>query len=171
MATARTGRSFRWTGRAHGRLARVRILVDADGCPVKPEIFRVAKRCGVSVRLVANGWVDAPADPLFERVVVAHGADKADDWIAESALSSDIVVTADIPLAARCVGKAGAVLHPGGRVFTDDDIGSALAIRDLLTRLRDSGERTSGPPPFEDRDRSAFLQALDAAIVRGRRRR
>ena len=150
-------------------MTRVRILVDADGCPVKPEIFRVAKRCGVPVRLVANNWVDAPVDPLFEQVVVARGPDAADDWIAENALPADLVVTADIPLAARCVGKAGEVLHPNGRPFTDDDVGSALALRDLLKNLRESGEHTGGPRPFTDRDRSAFLQALDAAIVRGRR--
>ncbi len=149
----------------------MRILVDADGCPVKPEIFRVAIRCQVPVRLVANGWVDAPKDPLFEQVVVPHGADVADDWIAENTLPADIVVTADIPLAARCVGKAAAVLHPNGRPFTDDDVGSALALRDLLKNLRESGEHTGGPAPFRDRDRSAFLQALDAAIVKGRRRR
>lgn len=152
-------------------MARVRILVDADGCPVKPEIFRVAKRCQVPVRLVANGWVDAPRDVLFECVVVPHGADAADDWIAANALPADLVVTADIPLASRCVGRVAAVLHPNGRPFTDDDIGSALALRDLLKNLRESGEHTGGPAPFADRDRSAFLQALDAAIVRGRRRR
>ena len=152
-------------------MARVRILVDADGCPVKPEIFRVAKRCGVPVRLVANQWVDAPVDVLFECVLVGRGPDAADDWIAANAEPADLVVTADIPLAARCVGKAAAVLHPNGRPFTDAAVGSALALRDLLKSLRDAGEQTGGPPPFRDRDRSAFLQALDAAIVRGRRRR
>lgn len=151
--------------------ARLRILVDADGCPVKPEIFRVAKRCGVAVRLVANQVSEAPGDPLFESVVVGRGADAADDWIAANVGPDDIVVTADVPLAARCVGRAGAVLHPGGRPFTSEGIGAALALRNLLTDLRASGERTGGPAPFQDRDRSAFLQALDTAIARGRRRR
>lgn len=149
----------------------MRILVDADGCPVKPEIFRVAKRCQVPVRLVANQWTDAPRDPLFECVVVGRDLDAADDWIATNAEPADLVVTADIPLAARCVGKAGAVLHPTGRPFTSSDVGAALALRDLLKNLRESGERTGGPAPFRDRDRSTFLQALDAAIVRGRRAR
>ena len=128
-------------------MARVRILVDADGCPVKPEIFRVAKRCGVPVRLVANQWVDAPVDVLFECVLVGRGPDAADDWIAANAEPADLVVTADIPLAARCVGKAAAVLHPNGRPFTDAAVGSALALRDLLKSLRDAGEQTGGPPP------------------------
>lgn len=149
----------------------MRILVDADGCPVKPEIFRVAKRCGVAVRLVANQVTDAPKDPLFECVVVGRGPDAADDWIAANAEPTDLVVTADIPLAARCVGKVAVVLHPTGRPFTADDVGAALALRDLLTNLRASGERTGGPPPFQDRDRSTFLQALDRAIVRGQKRR
>lgn len=151
--------------------ARLRILVDADGCPVKAEVFRVARRCGVAVRLVANQVTDAPSDPLFESVVVGRGADAADDWIAANVGADDIVVTADVPLAARCVGRAGAVLHPAGRAFTSEGIGAALALRDLLTDLRASGERTGGPAPFQDRDRAAFLQALDKAIVHGRKRR
>lgn len=147
----------------------MRIFVDADGSPVKAEVLRVAKRCGVSVALVANGGVDAPTDPQVERVVVGAGADVADDWIAEHAAAGDVVVTADVPLAARCVKKGAAVVHPTGRRFTEDDVGSALAMRDLLTRLRSEGERTRGPAPFTDRDRSAFLQTLDAVVQRGLR--
>ena len=149
----------------------MRILVDADGCPVKAEVYRVAKRCEVGVRVVANAWMETPPAPAVEMVVVEKGPNSADDWIAEHAEADDIVVTADIPLAARCVAKGAAVLHPNGRPFTDDDVGSALALRDLLARLRDAGEITGGPAPFSDRDRSQFLQALDAAIQRGKRRR
>lgn len=147
----------------------MRILVDADGCPVKAEILRVARRCQVPVLLVANQVIDATKDPLVTSVVVGREADAADDWIAQHAEAGDIVVTTDVPLAARVVGRAATVLRPTGKPFTPDDVGTALAVRDLLTSLRASGERTSGPPPFQDRDRSAFLQALDAAIVRGRR--
>lgn len=147
----------------------MRILVDADGCPVKAEVLRVAKRCQVPVLLVANQVTDAPKDPLVESVVVGRGADAADDWIVEHALPADIVVTGDIPLAARVVGQAATVLRPTGKPFTPGDVGSALAVRDLHTALRATGVTTDGPPPFHDRDRSAFLQALDAAIVRGRR--
>src|SRR5688572_10381372 len=104
-------------------------------------------------------------------VVVGGGLDAADDWIVEHVTANDVVVTADIPFAARCVAKRAAVLSPAGRVFTEDGIGSTLAVRDLLTRLRESGERTRGPAPYSDRDRSQFLQALDGAIQRGRRAR
>jgi uncharacterized protein YaiI (UPF0178 family) len=148
----------------------MRIFVDADGCPVKSEVLRVAKRCDLSVRLVANGGVDAPTDPRVERIVVGAGADVADDWIVEHVEPGDVVVTTDVPLAARCVKKGAAVLHPTGREFTEDDIGSALAMRDLLTRLRSEGERTRGPAPFADRDRSQFLQTLDTVVQRGLRR-
>jgi len=149
----------------------VRIHVDADGCPVKPEVYRVAKRYALPVFVVANAWIETPRDPLVEMVVVPKGLNSADDWIAENALAVDIVVTADIPLAARCVAKGSTVLHPAGRPFTDDDIGSALALRGLLAHLREAGEITGGPAPFQDRDRSQFLQALDAAIQRGRRKK
>ncbi len=149
----------------------MQIYVDADGCPVKAEVFRVAKRYAVEVRVVANGWMETPDAPRVAMVVVGQGADAADDWIAERAGADDLVVTGDIPLAARCVAKGAAVLHPTGRRFTENDIGSALALRDLLAHLRESGERTGGPAPFHDRDRSQFLQALDVAIQRGRRKR
>ena len=149
----------------------MRILVDADGCPVKNEVYRVAKRYGLSVHVVSNGWLDTPKDPLVEMVVVGQGLDEADDWIVAHAVAGDVVVTADIPLASRAIAKGAAVLHPTGRRFNENDIGSALAQRDLLARLRESGERTGGPAPFEDRDRSRFLQTLDTAIQQGLRAR
>ena len=149
----------------------MRIHVDADGCPVKQEIYRVAKRYALEVRVVANSGVETPVDPRVEMVMVGNGLDAADDWIVEHAAADDVVVTADIPLAARCVAKGAAVIHPTGRPFNEHDIGSALAVRDLLKTLRESGQRTRGPAPFTDRDRSQFLQALDGAIQRGRRAR
>jgi uncharacterized protein YaiI (UPF0178 family) len=148
----------------------VQIHVDADGCPVKQEVCRVARRCGLPVKFVANTWMQIPDGPLFERVVVSGGLDAADDWIAEHAAAGDVVVTADIPLAARCLTKGAFVVGPTGRRFTDRDIGSALASRALSAHLRESGVRTGGPAPFRERDRSQFLQALDAAIQESRRR-
>lgn len=147
----------------------MKIHVDADGCPVKQEVYRVAKRYGLEVKLVANTWMQTPDDPLVEMVVVSDGFDAADDWIVENAVAGDVVVTADIQLAARCLEKSAAVLGPTGRPFTDDDIGDALASRALAAHLRETGVITGGPAPFRDRDRSQFLQALDAAIQRGRR--
>ena len=147
----------------------IRIFVDADACPVKAEIFRVAERHGLKVFVVANSFMQLPRDPMIERVLVAAGPDKADDWIAARAAPGAIVVSTDVPLAARCV-KAGAdVLAPNGRAFTPDSIGMALATRNLMESLRESGEITSGPKPFAPRDRSAFLSALDSAIQRLKR--
>jgi uncharacterized protein YaiI (UPF0178 family) len=148
----------------------VQIHVDADGCPVKQEIYRVARRYGLAVKLVANKRLQTPDDPLVEMVVVGDGFDAADDWIVEHAGAGDVVVTADIQLAARCLTKGAAVVGPTGRRFTDRDIGGALASRALSAHLRESGVVTGGPPPFRDRDRSQFLQALDQAIQQGRRR-
>ena len=147
----------------------MKILVDADGCPVKQEIRRVAKRCGLAVKLVANKWLAVPDDPLVEMVVVGDGFDAADDWIVEHAAARDVVVTADIQLAARCLKKDALVVGSTGRRFTDRDIGGALASRALSAHLRESGMVTGGPAPFRDRDRSQFLQALDAAVHEGRR--
>lgn len=152
-----------------GYASRVKIHVDADGCPVKQEVYRVAKRCGVHVHVVANTWMQIPAGPGVEMVVVSDGFDAADDWIVEHAEALDVVVTADIPLAARCVAKRAIVIDPKGRRFTEADIGSALASRDLMAHLRESGLITGGPAPFKDRDRSQFLQALDTAIQQARR--
>ena len=148
---------------------RIAIYVDADACPVKPEVYRVAERHGVRVHVVANSFINVPRDPLVERVVVGAGFDAADDWIAARARRGAVVVTADVPLASRCV-KAGAdVIGPTGRPFTEASIGSALATRNLLEELRSAGEVTGGPKPFSPRDRSAFLSALDLAIVRLKR--
>jgi len=145
---------------------QTRIYVDADACPVKDEIFRVAARHGLPVSVVAGGYIRVPQDPLIERIAAGSGMDAADDWIAARAGRGDIVITADIPLADRAV-KAGAVaIAPNGKIFTEDAIGMALAVRNLMTDLRSSGEVTGGPRSFSPRDRSAFLSALDQAIRR-----
>jgi uncharacterized protein YaiI (UPF0178 family) len=148
-----------------------RIYVDADACPVKDEIYRVALRHGLAVSVVAGNFIRVPQDPLIERIAAGSGMDAADDWIAERAGDGDIVITADIPLASRCV-KAGAdVIAPNGKPFTEQSIGMTLAVRNLMTDLRSSGEITGGPRSFSPRDRSAFLSALDTAIRRIQRRR
>jgi uncharacterized protein len=149
--------------------APVRIFVDADACPVKPEIYRVAERHGAKVFVVSNSMMGIPPAPWIERVIVDGAPDAADDWIAERAVRGDIVVTSDIPLAARGV-KAGAdVIGPSGRAFTEASIGMTLATRNLMDDLRSAGQITGGPKPFTARDRSAFLSALDLAIVRLKR--
>ncbi len=145
------------------------IFVDADACPVKPEIYRVAQRYGLPVQVVANSWMRVPLDEAITLHVVSAGLDVADDWIAERATPGDIVITADIPLAARCLERGAEVLGPTGRPFTDDNIGSALATRELLEELRQTGEATGGPPPFAPKDRSRFLQELDRVIHKVRR--
>jgi len=147
----------------------IAIYVDADACPVKQEVYRVAERHGLKVFVVSNSPIAIPRDPLIERVVVAAGMDAADDWIAERAVKGAIVVTQDIPLAARAV-KAGAVaIAPNGKPFTEDTVGMALATRNLMDSLRSAGEITGGPKPFAPKDRSAFLQSLDREIVRLKR--
>ncbi len=147
----------------------IRILVDADACPVKNEVYKVAGRHKVRCWIVANSWMQVPSDVLVERVVVPAGLDVADDWIAERARRGIIVVTTDVPLAARCV-KAGAdVIAPTGKAFTEQSIGMALATRNLMEQLRSSGEITGGPRAFSGQDRSAFLSALDLAITRLKR--
>jgi uncharacterized protein len=148
----------------------IRIYVDADACPVKDEVYRVAGRHQLPVFVVSNSFMRVPQDPLIERVAVAAGPDAADDWIAERADPSAIVITADIPLANRCVKAGAAVIAPNGKTFTEDSIGMALAVRDLMTDLRSAGETTSGPRPFSPRDRSAFLSALDQTVRRMQRR-
>jgi uncharacterized protein YaiI (UPF0178 family) len=148
----------------------IRIFVDADACPVKPEIYRVAERYGLKVYVVANAFMAVPRSDLIERVVVADGPDAADDWIAGRAGETDIVVTADIPLAGRCVRKGAAVIGPTGKPFTEDLIGMALATRDLLTDLRSAGATTRGPRPLNRQDISRFLSALDLAVTRLRRK-
>ncbi len=145
------------------------IYVDADACPVKAEIYRVAERYAHPVTVVANAPIAVPRDPLIGRVVVGAGLDVADDWIAERAGPRDVVVTADVPLAARCVKAGAAVLAPTGKPFSDASIGMALATRNLMDQLRSAGEITGGPKPFTPKDRSAFLQALDRALNRIKR--
>ncbi|MGI8526342.1 MAG: YaiI/YqxD family protein [Pseudolabrys sp.] len=146
--------------------AGIRIFVDADACPVKPEIYRVAERYGLKVYVVANAFMAVPDHDLIERVTVSEGQDAADDWIAQHAGASDIVVTADIPLAGRCIRNSATVIGPTGKPFTDDSIGMAIATRNLLTDLRSAGATTRGPPPLTRQDISRFLSALDLAVVR-----
>ena len=148
-----------------------RIYVDADACPVKDEIYRVALRHGLPVSVVAGNFIRVPPDPLIERIAAGSGMDAADDWIAERARPGDIVVTADIPLASRCVKAGAEVIAPNGKPFSEESIGMTLAMRNLMTDLRSSGEITGGPKSFSPRDRSAFLSALDQAIRRIQRRR
>jgi hypothetical protein len=150
--------------------AEIRVFVDADACPVKNEIYRVAKRYGLKVYVVANSFMNVPRNDLIERVIVTQGPDIADDWIAERVTPSDIVITADIPLAGRCVKKGATVIGPTGKPFTEDSIGMALATRDLLTDLRSAGATTRGPPPLTRQDISRFLSAMDLAVTRLKRK-
>ena len=143
-----------------------RILVDADACPVKDEIYKVAYRRGVAVRVVSNARIRIPDHALIERVVVSDGFDAADDWIAETAGPRDVVVTADILLAERCLKAGAAVIGPTGKPFTSGSIGSAVAMRAIMADLRVGGDAIGGPAPFAKADRSRFLQALDEALVR-----
>jgi uncharacterized protein len=144
----------------------MRIYIDADACPVKDEVYRVAARHQVPVTVVAVGFIRVPQDPMIERVAAGTGMDAADNWIAERAAAGDIVITADIPLAGRCVKAGAQAIAPNGRPFTEQSIGMTLAVRNLMHDLRSAGEATRGPPPFSARDRSAFLSALDEAIRR-----
>ncbi|MEO6324100.1 MAG: YaiI/YqxD family protein [Thermoanaerobaculia bacterium] len=149
----------------------IKIHVDADACPVKAEVARVAARYGFRVDYVANSRMAIPDGELFELVVVAKGnLDAADDWIAERVAEGDIVVSSDIPLASRCLARGARVLDPKGRVFTPDSIGEALASREISAYLREIGDRTRGPAPFEKRDRSRFLERLDSLIQASRAR-
>jgi uncharacterized protein len=145
------------------------IFLDADACPVKPEVYRVAGRYRLFVTLVANAWMRTPNEQWIALEVVADGFDAADDWIVEHIGPDDIVITADIPLASRCLKKGARAIAPTGKPFTEDNIGEAVAIRDLLSELRGAGEITGGPPPLKKRDRSRFLQRLDAMIQSIRR--
>jgi len=147
------------------------IYIDADACPVKQEVYRVAKRCGLDVTLVANSWMRVPDERWLRLEVVGEGFDAADDWIVDHVEADDIVVTADIPLASRCIKEGASVIGTTGKPFTENNIGSALATRDLLSELRGAGEITGGPPPLQKRDRSRFLQVLDEVIQSIRRNR
>lgn len=151
--------------------ATTRIYIDADACPVKDEIYRVAARHNLPVSVVAGNFIRVPDDPMIERIAAGSGMDAADDWIAERAGPADIVITSDIPLASRCVKNGSAVLAPTGKPFTEDSIGMALAVRNLMTDLRETGEVTGGPRGFSPRDRSSFLSALDQTIRRLQRAR
>lgn len=147
----------------------ITIYIDADACPVKDEAYRVAARYGLPVFVVANSYMRVPREAFIELVVVPEGPDVADDWIAERAGKTDIVITADIPLAGRCVKAGAQTLSPKGKLFDDAAIGMALATRNLMDDLRSAGEVTGGPKPFSKKDRSAFLSALDLAVVRLKR--
>lgn len=148
----------------------IRILVDADACPVKEEIYKVAFRLGVAATIVANARIRLPEHPLLDRVVVSDGFDAADDWIAEQASPACVVVTADILLADRCLKAGAQVLSPNGKPFTHASIGGAIATRAIMADLRAGGDsigtQIGGPPPFSKADRSRFLSALDEALVR-----
>ena len=146
------------------------IYVDADACPVKQEVYRVARRYQLNVTLVANAWMRTPDDPDIALEVVEDRFDAADDWIVDQVEPDDIVVTADIPLASRCMQKGARAIGSTGRPFTEDNIGEAVATRDLLAVLRGGGEITGGPPPLTKRDRSRFLQTLDEVIQAIRRK-
>jgi hypothetical protein len=148
----------------------ITIFIDADACPVKDETYRVAERYGLDVHVVANSYISIPQDPRIARVLVGDGPDAADDWIAERASPGAIVISADVPLAHRCVTAGATVLAPNGRPFSEASIGMALATRNLMHDLRSAGQTTGGPKPFAKRDRSAFLSALDLAVVRLKQR-
>ena len=149
----------------------ITLYIDADACPVKAEVYRVAGRFvarGTALRVVvvSNAPIAVPRDEFVERVVVGGGMDEADNWIAERAGRGDVVITADVPLAARAVKAGAAALAPNGRPFSEDAIGMALATRNLMSDLRSAGAVTSGPKPFAPADRSRFLSGLDAVLVR-----
>ncbi|MAW98245.1 MAG: hypothetical protein CMN72_01070 [Sphingomonas sp.] len=148
----------------------VTIFVDADACPVKEEVYRVAERYAAPVKVVTNSRLRVPPVDRIERVVVSDGFDAADDWIAERAGANSIVVTADILLAERCLKARASVIAPNGKPFTMDSIGGAVATRAIMADLRAGGDVVGGPPPFSKTDRSRFLQALDEAMVRLRRK-
>lgn len=147
----------------------IAILVDADACPVKDEIYRVAARYTVPVTVVSNSPIRVPAVPLVSRVVVSAGFDAADDWIAERAAPGTVCVTADILLADRCLKAGAVVIAPTGKPFTLSSIGSAIATRAIMADLRAGGDVVGGPAPFGKADRSRFLSALDEALVKLRR--
>ena len=144
-----------------------RILVDADACPVKDEIYKVAWRLDVPVWVVSNSHLRVPAHPLITRIVVSDGFDAADDWIAENAGPGAVVITADILLADRALKAGAQVLAPNGKPFTTSSIGAAIATRAIMADLRAGGDQIGGPAAFTKADRSRFLQALDTALVRG----
>ena len=151
-------------------MSDLRILVDADACPVKDEVYKVAWRREVPVKVVSNAYLRVPAHPLIERVVVSDKFDAADDWIVEVADAKTVVITGDILLADRCLKKGASVIGHNGKPFTSASIGGAIATRAIMADLRAGGDVVGGPAPFAKADRSRFLQALDEALVRLSRR-
>lgn len=151
-------------------MTRPRILVDADACPVKEEVYKVAFRRHTPVTLVSNSYLRAPDHPLIARVTVGDGFDAADDHIAARADPKTVVITADILLADRCLKAGATVIGPNGKPFTDSSIGMAVATRAVMADLRAGGDQIGGPPPFSRADRSRFLSALDESLVRLERR-
>jgi len=149
--------------------AGIVIYVDADACPVKQEIYRVAERHGLPVVVVSNSFINVPRDPRIRLQLVGEGLDVADDWIADNVTNRDIVVTNDIPLADRVVKKAALAIAPNGKLYDANSIGMALATRNLMQDLREQGAISGGPKPFSAQDRSRFLQALHEAVVRKQR--
>ena len=147
----------------------ISLYIDADACPVKTEIYRVAERYGLKVYVVSNSYINVPRDPRIERVIVSDGFDAADNWIAERVGSEDIVITSDIPLADRSLKKGAAAIGSTGVAFTTSSIGMAMASRELMSNLRAMGETTGGPKPMSPRDRSRFLSTLDETIQKLRR--
>lgn len=147
-------------------MTEVRILVDADACPVKEEVYRVAYRREVPVKVVSNSWMRVPDHPLIERVVVSDKFDAADDWIVDQADAGTVVITGDILLADRCLKKGATVIGPNGRPFTTASIGGAIATRAIMADLRAGAGVTGGPAPFAKADRSRFLQTLDEVLAR-----
>ena len=142
------------------------IYVDADACPVKDEVIKIADRHGLKTHMVSDGGIRPSAHPLVSIIVVTQGADAADDWIADHIRPADIAVTNDIPLADRCLKNGALALRPNGKEFTEDSIGMELATRDLMANLRETGEISGGPAPFSKQDRSNFLQKLEVLVQR-----
>jgi hypothetical protein len=158
--------------RSHGKITQgMQIYVDADACPVKAEIVRVAERHGLTIHMVSNSWMRLDESPLIKRVVVNNCPDAADDWIAERVTVSDVAITADILLAARCLKAGAQCIGPTGKPFSEANIGMALAMREMQKHLREIGESRGFNPAFTPRDRSQFLQALEQAIQAGKRGR
>ena len=147
----------------------VKIYVDADACPVKNEVERIAKRHNLETYLVCDGGIRPPLNPLIQLVGVNQGADAADDWIADHIGQADICVTNDIPLAGRCLKKGAFAIKPNGKTYTNDNIGMALATREIMEGIRDSGEMTSGPPTFSKADRSKFLDRMEMIVQEARK--
>lgn len=148
----------------------IKIYIDADACPVKDEVYKVAARYDLHVLVVANQWINVPLNPKIEMMVVDGGFDAADDWIVDNSVAHDIVITADILLANRCVEKKVRVIGPKGEEFTEDNVGSAVANRELMQNLRQMGEMRGGPAPMDKKARSNFLATLDQVIQSSKRK-